>query len=253
MPRPLAQSLRDEAGRVWVIGHRGAMGYCPENTLASFERGVELGADLIEMDVHLTRDGRLAVIHDETVQRTTNGNGYVQDLTLAELQALDAGQGQRIPSLDEVLDWAQACGTYLDIEIKNAPIYYAGIEAAVVDALARYGMTEQAIVISFDHCAAGRVKELEPRILTGVLYAARPIDGGVGMAHAAGANAVLPYHAYVTPADVATAHANGLFVAPWTTSEPEQLKTLVSAGVDAIGTNHPDVLRRILAERNPTP
>jgi glycerophosphoryl diester phosphodiesterase len=88
---PLRRRLEQERGRVWVVGHRGAMGHCPENTLASFERGLELGADWIELDVHLSRDGALVVIHDETVDRTTNGHGAVRDHTLAELEALDAG------------------------------------------------------------------------------------------------------------------------------------------------------------------
>src|SRR5882762_5874242 len=87
----LRRRLEHERGRVWVVGHRGAMGYCPENTLASFERGLELGADWIELDVHLSRDGALVVIHDETVDRTTNGSGLVQEHTLAELKELDAG------------------------------------------------------------------------------------------------------------------------------------------------------------------
>ena len=124
---------------MWVVGHRGAMGHCPENTLASFERGLELGADWIELDVHLSRDDALVVIHDETVDRTTNGHGAVRDHTLAELKALDAGgwfgpeyAGQRIPTLDEVLAWARQRDTIVDIEIKNAPVYYAGIEAAAV-------------------------------------------------------------------------------------------------------------------------
>src|SRR5438105_123929 len=119
------------------------MGYFPENTLASFERGLELGADWIEMDVHLSRDGALIVIHDETLDRTTNGHGYIKDHTLTELRRLDAGNGQRIPTLDEVLDWAYAKSTTLDIEIKNAPLYYDGIEAKVVRALDDHGMTEQ--------------------------------------------------------------------------------------------------------------
>ena len=87
----LRRRLDQERGRVWVVGHRGAMGYCPENTLASFERGLELGADWIELDVHLSRDGEVIVIHDEALDRTTNGHGYIKDRTLAELRLLDAG------------------------------------------------------------------------------------------------------------------------------------------------------------------
>src|ERR1700680_1196286 len=200
----LRQRLVQERGRVWVVGHRGAMGHRPENTFASFEHALELGADWIELDVHLTRDGALAVIHDESVDRTTDGHGLVKDHTLAELKRLDAGAwfgpefaGQRIPALDEVLIWAREGNTVVDIEIKNAPIYYAGIEEAVVESLDRAGMAEQVIVISFDHRSVQRTKALETRIVTGVLYSARPTDAGVGLARAAQADAVLPHWAYV--------------------------------------------------------
>jgi glycerophosphoryl diester phosphodiesterase len=223
------------------------MGHCPENTMASFERALELGADWIELDVHLSRDSELIVIHDETLERTTNGHGLVRDHTLAELKQLDAGNGQRIPTLDEVLDWARRVNTVVDIEIKNAPLYYPGIEQAVVSALDRSQMTEQVIVISFDHAAVQRVKSLDSSVVTGVLYACRPTDAGVGLARAAGADAVLPHWAYVTSDDVTAAHAEGLTVAPWATSDPAVLRHLIACGVDAIGTNHPDVLREIVA------
>src|SRR6266702_7074370 len=250
----LRQRLQQERGRVWVVGHRGAMGHCPENTLASFERGLELGADWIELDVHLSRDGALVVIHDETVDRTTNGSGLVQEHTLAELKKLEAGAwfgaayaGQRILTLDEVLVWAQSTGTVLDIEIKNAPVYYAGIEENVVRTLDRHGMTGQAIVISFDHRAVQRVRALDSRIVTGVLYACRPVDA-LSLARDAGADALLPHWAYVTSSDVRAAHDAGLSVAPWTSSDPTILRSLIDAGVDGIGTNHPDVLRGLLHE-----
>jgi glycerophosphoryl diester phosphodiesterase len=252
----LRQRLHQERGRVWVIGHRGAMGHCPENTMASFQRGLELGADWIELDVHLTADGELAVIHDETVDRTTDGHGLVKDHTLAELKQLDAGgwfgpeyAGQRIPTLDEVLAWAHAHATIVDIEIKNAPIYYAGIEEAVVAALDRSAMAEQVIVISFDHAAVKRIKALDARVATGVLYSGRPVDAGLHLAGQADADGLFPHWAYVTRADVQAAHAAGLSVAPWSTSDPNVLRRLIAAGVDAIGTNHPDVLRELLPAR----
>jgi glycerophosphoryl diester phosphodiesterase len=244
---PLRQRLQRERGRVWVVGHRGAMGHCPENTMACFERGLELGADWIELDVHLSRDGALMVIHDETLERTTNGSGYVRDHTWAELRQLDAGSGQSIPTLDEVLAWAHGAGTIVDIEIKNAPVYYDGIEEAVVASVNRADMVERVIVISFDHASVKRVKRLDDRLATGVLYGCRPTDAGVGLARAADAEAVLPHWAYVTPDDVATAHAAGLSVAPWATSDPPTLRHLIACGVDAIGTNHPDVLRQVLS------
>jgi glycerophosphoryl diester phosphodiesterase len=221
--------------------------------MASFEHALTLGADWIELDVHLTRDHALAVIHDETLDRTTNGHGLVKDHSMAQLKELDTGAwfdpqyaGQRIPTLDEVLDWARPRGTLVDIEIKNAPIYYQGIEERVVAALDRADMSKQVIVISFDHAAVARLKALDSRVATGVLYAARPVDGGIDLARQAQADALLPHWAYVTPEDVREAHAAGLAVAPWTSSDPVVLQQLIAAGVDAIGTNHPDVLKNLL-------
>lgn len=251
----LSQRLQSERGRVWVVGHRGAMGYRPENTLASYEHALELGADWIECDVHLSRDGVAVVMHDETVDRTTNGHGLVKDHTLEQLKQLDAGSwfssnyaGERVLTLHELLEFARDRNTVLDIEIKNAPLYYDGIEDAVVKALEDTRMTDQAIVISFDHHAVGKIKQLEPRIATGVLYAGRPADGGLGLARLVNADALLPHYAYVTREDTAAAHAAGLSMAPWATSDPAILKQLIEAGVDAIGTNHPDVMRNVLRE-----
>jgi glycerophosphoryl diester phosphodiesterase len=231
------------------------MGYRPENTMTSFAHALELGADWIECDVHLSRDGAVVVIHDETLDRTTDGHGLVKDQTLAELKALDAGAwfssayaGERIPTLDELLAFARDRQTVIDIEIKNAPLYYAGIEDAVVAALDRNEMSENAIVISFDHAAVQRVKSLDPRVATGVLYAGRPVDAGVHLARQTGADALLPHWAYVTSDDINTVHAAGLAVAPWATSDPDILRRLVQIGVDGIGTNHPDVLRRVIDE-----
>jgi glycerophosphoryl diester phosphodiesterase len=214
--------------------------------MASFERGLELGADWLELDVHLSRDEALIVIHDETLDRTTNGHGLVREHSLAELRTLDAGGGQRIPTLDEVLAWARERETIVDIEIKNAPVYYAGIQQKVVAAVRAAGMTESVIVISFDHLAVRGVHELDPNIATGVLYGCRPTDGGVGLARAAGADAVLPYWTYVLQEDVEAAHAAGLAVAPWATSDPTVLRRLLDYGVDSICTNHPDILRDIV-------
>jgi glycerophosphoryl diester phosphodiesterase len=250
----LRARLQRERGRVWVVGHRGAMGHCPENTLVSFERALELGADWIELDIHVSRDGALVVIHDEAVDRTTNGHGLVRDRTLAELKTLDAGAwfgaayaGLRIPTLHEVLEWARRRNTIVDIEIKNGPVRYPGIEESLVGALERWDMIDHAIVISFDHPSVRRVEELSSgRVVTGVLYACRPADAGIGLARAAAADAVLPYCAYVTPEDVARAHEAGLSVAPWESSDAAVLRRLIACGVDAIGTNHPDVLRSVL-------
>ena len=129
---------------------------------------LELGADWIELDVHLSRDDALIVIHDETLDRTTNGHGLVREHTLAELRTLDAGGGtpntRSRTTLDEVLAWARERGTIVDIEIKNAPDLLRRDRTAVVCTLDRFAMAEQVIVISFDHAAVKRVKALDARI-----------------------------------------------------------------------------------------
>jgi glycerophosphoryl diester phosphodiesterase len=245
-----------ERDRTLVVGHRGAMAYAPENTFASFELALEQGADLIELDVHLSRDGQVVVIHDERLERTTSGQGWVGEQTAAQLQQLDAGAwfapayaGQRIPLLSEVLDWARG-RTRLAIEIKNAPIFYAGIEARIVALLARHAMRERALVISFDHQALRRVRELDAGVLTGALYSCRPAEP-LGLAAAAGAQVLEPHWSFVRAEDVAAAHAAGLKVSTWATSEPDLLRRLIAAGVDGIATNHPDLLLGLLAETGP--
>ena len=243
-----------EVGRPLVVGHRGASGYAPENTFASFELALEQGADVVELDVHLSRDGTVVVIHDERLERTTDGRGLVQEHSLAELRRLDAGTwfdprfaGQRIPTLDEVLEWA-AGRTPLAIEIKNGPLFYEGIEARIVELLERHRMRERALVISFDHHALGRLRALDPSVATGVLYFGRPLDP-VLLAGAVGAQVLEPHWSFVTAQDVTLAHAAGLRVSAWATSDPRVLAGLVETGVDGIATDHPDVLVRLLAGR----
>ena len=238
-------------GRARVFGHRGAMGYAPENTFASFALAVEQGADAIELDVHLTADDQVVVIHDHRLERTTTGRGLVREHTLAQIRALDAGAhfdahfaGERVPTLAEVLDWARdRCA--LDVEIKGGPAPYPGIEARVVDLIRRHGMTDRVLVISFDHPTVRRVKTLAPELATGVLYSGRPIDP-VGLARAAGADALMPYWANLVAEDVERAHAAGLSVHPWATSEPDEIRALLGMGVDSVCSNHPD---RVVAAR----
>lgn len=273
-PSPLTPS---PGQRAKVIGHRGAPGsfgipraretrvpaepaeaarYGPENTLHSFERALALGADVVELDVRLSADEQVVVIHDDTVERTTDGTGRVADLTLHQLQALDAGAwfapdgaGQRLPTLEEALAWARG-RVSLAIELKTEPARPAPLAERVAELVARHGMADQVVVISFDHPSLARVRALAPTIRTGLLYVCRPVDP-VALAARAGADALLPHWSYVTAEDVAAAHAAGLAVAPWVTSDPATLRWLVSVGVDAIGTNHPDRLRSILANEPP--
>ncbi|MGE3907983.1 MAG: glycerophosphodiester phosphodiesterase [Chloroflexota bacterium] len=234
-----------------IFGHRGAMGYAPENTFASFELALQQGVQAIELDVHLTADGEVVVIHDPLLDRTTDGQGMVGEKTLAELKALDVGShfgaqfaGQRIPTLGETLGWARG-KCVLDIEIKGGPWPYPGLEEKVVQLVREHEMTDQVIVISFHHPTVARVKALAPEIATGTLWSCRPIDP-VAVAQAANANAMLPFWAYCDQETVDRAHEAGLSVHPWATSEPRVINRLIAMGVDSICSNHPDVVGEAL-------
>ena len=237
-----------------VFGHRGAMGYAPENTMASFAKAVALGVDAIELDVHLTADDEVVVIHDHQLERTTNGRGAVRQHTLDQLRRLDAGAwfgtefaGERVPTLDEVVDWARG-RCVVDVEIKGGPAPYPRIEERVVDILGRHRMLDQAIVISFDHPTVARVKALAPDLATGVLYMCRPVDP-LQLARAAQANALFPDRWDCTKDDVELAHSADLSVHPWSTSEPAEIRALLAMGVDSITSNHPDRVRAVVDDR----
>lgn len=215
-----------------IIGHRGAPAYEPENTLRSFRRALAMGVAAVELDVQLTKDGRLAVIHDETLDRTTNGRGPVKDFTLAELKQLDAGQGETISSLEEVFDLVQG-RAHLVVELKQP-------EAA--GALRRFFQERRAFelahVISFWHPAVKALKEQEPRLDTGVLMVGCPADP-VGLARAARANTLVLNYRYVNWELVDAAHQQDIKVIVWNIDDPGILKPYLAMNLDAICTNRP--------------
>lgn len=242
---------RRPEGRPLLIGHRGAMGYAPENTFASYVLALQQGVDVVECDVHLTADDIPVVLHDHTLDRTTNGHGAVQRHTLAELQRLDAGgwrgsefAGERLPTLDELLAWCRP-RVALSIELKNGPIFYQGLADRIVELVREHDMVGRASVISFDHRAIQRVKELEPRLSAGILFAARLVDAPAA-ARAAGADMVLPSDHFATRDVIEQAHAAGLAVSVWTVDDADRARELAAIGVDAIATNYPDRIRAAL-------
>ena len=156
--------------KTFIFAHRGSKGTHPENTLEAFKEAVRLGVDGIELDVHLTKDGELAIIHDETVDRTTNGTGYVRDMTMAELKKLDAGSWfseefyqSVIPTLAEVLSLLKDTDIKLNVEIKSDIIPYEGIEEKVLQTLESYSYKNNAIISSFNHYSVKKVHELDPK------------------------------------------------------------------------------------------
>lgn len=218
-----------------IMGHRGTPREEPENTLRSLRRALEIGVDAVEVDVHLSRDGRVVVIHDDTVDRTTNGHGRVRDLTFAELRKLDAGKGERLPSLEEVIDLVRG-RAHLVVEVKDPA---AGLP--VLRIFQEREIFPEAHVISFWHPLVKALKEQEPRLRTGILLVGCPVDPA-GLAQAAKAEALVLNYAYVTPELVAAAHAHGLLVYVWNIDDVETLKAYLPLNLDGIGSNRPDLI-----------
>ena len=191
------------------------------------------GADLLELDIHLSRDGELIVMHDGDVARTTDGKGHIKDLTIAEIKKLDAGIkfdarfcGERVPRLVEVVEWAKT-RIPLVIEIKGDPLPSPGIEEKLMALLREYHAVDDTIVISFHHPAVKRVKELEPRVMTGILFTGMLVDP-VTAARAAQADSVRPAYAYWTPELVAQVHAAGLGASSWVVNDEAEMDSLMS-------------------------
>ncbi len=235
---------------MWVVAHRGASGHAPENTLAAFRRAVELGAAFIETDLQISRDAHIVVIHDDHLDRTTTGRGPVREHTLAELRELDAGSwydsqfaGERIPTLEEVLEFSRQSDIVFYLEIKPGAPW--GVEEAVVGALRSTGETTRAVVLSFDATTLATVRRLEPTLMTGYLYDRRQPDA-VQRALELGARQLAPRGDLVTPELVAEARRSGLQVVTWTINEPEHMRALAAAGVDGIMTDYPDRLIAVL-------
>ena len=235
------------------VAHRGASALAPENTIAAFERAVELGADVIELDLHMSQGGELVVIHDDTLDRTTDGSGPVHQRSLAELMRLDAGRwfgegfaGQRIPRLDEVLD-RFAGKVPLALEIKAGSTFFPGIEEKVVSALRERAAIDQTAVASFDHYALRRLKEIEPTIRTAALLVGRPVSLSA-IAGPAKADGLALEASFVTKTEVEACRAAGLQIVVWVVNDPAQMRHFIGLGVDGIITDRPDLLRLALTE-----
>lgn len=244
---------------MWVIAHRGASGIAPENTLAAFRKAVELGAGFIETDLQLSRDAHLVALHDDTLERTTNGSGPVSSRTLEELRQLDAGSwfgasghenhagfaGERIPAVEEILAFGREHEIGLFLEVK--PTGPSGAEHAIVGALHACGEVPRSVVLSFSPSVLKRVRQLDPLVVTGFLFSDR-LTTAVATAVDAGARQLLPRTNHVTRELVTEAHAHDLRVVAWTANTSDEMQKLISAGVDGIITNYPDRLVELLRE-----
>ncbi len=217
-----------------IMGHRGAAALEPENTLLSIERAMEIGVDAVEIDVRLSEDKEIVVIHDSTVDRTTNGTGPVSSYALKEIKKLDAGKGERIPTLDEVVDLI-GNKVRLVIELKEE-----GTERKVVKLIKRNNLYDNVYVISFWHSLVKAVKKMDSRIKTGVLLVGCPVDACI--ATRASANALVMKYTFVNRKFVQIAHKEGLKVFIWNIDDQQLLKAYDDMRVDGIGSNDPRVL-----------
>jgi glycerophosphoryl diester phosphodiesterase len=234
--------------KIEVVGHRGAAHVEPENTLRGFRYALGLGCDRIETDVRLSKDGVLVLVHDSTVDRTTNGRGEVAYLTLADLKRLDAGKGERIPTLQEAIDlfkdaWRLGSKTLLQIELKGE-----GTAGPVVEAVKANGIEDKVALTSFDAEHLGEAKRLLPNVIFGFLTSKLESDPFL-IAKRMGVNALHLRHDLATSEHITRAHAEGLQLRLWNIDEVARMRWAIGLGVDGIGSNRPDLLIGVLNQR----
>jgi glycerophosphoryl diester phosphodiesterase len=259
------------AQRFVVHGHRGAPALRPENTIASFQEAIRAGADYIELDVNITRDNVLVIVHDpvvnQTICRGPSGRRPIRELTLKEVKEYDCGglpnpafprqtlvPGERIPTLDEVLDLARSSGIRFNIEIKSSekrpeytppPDEYARM---VVAAVRKHKLEKRVLVQSFDFRVVKALTSGAPDLDVAALYSG-PERSFVDIARETGARVITPVFSQITPEKVKEAHQAGLRVIPWTPDRPADWDRLIDAGVDGIITNEPGLLVKHLKAR----
>jgi len=231
--------------RPLVIAHRGASAYRPENTLPAFELAVEQRADMIETDLHRTRDGAVVITHDEELAGL-GGRGEIADATLAELRGLDAGGGARVPTLDELLD-AFGARIAWNLELKRGTrSEYPGLETLALEAVSRRGLLAHTLFSSFYDPVLARLRALAPAARIGLLISRRHPHAMLERARALGAEAIHPERELAEAGLVEAAHAAGLAVHVFTVDEPAEMRRLIGMGVDGLFTNHPDRMRAIV-------
>jgi glycerophosphoryl diester phosphodiesterase len=225
-----------------VIAHRGASGTRPENTMVAFRRAQEIGAQMIELDVQLSRDGEVVVMHDWTLARTTDGRGRVATRTLAELRRLDAGSwfdtdyaGEGVPTLREVLD---SIGLPVNVELKARGD--DGLEGRAVDVVRAAGAQDRVVFSSFHPESLVRLRRLSPSAAIAVLWSRRHLTMALRLAGRVGATALHIRKDAAAPAEVRAALSDGLAVRAWTVNDPGESARLAAAGVSGVFTDFPE-------------
>lgn len=254
-PKTIEEFMQPNS-RVRVVAHRGFSGQAPENTVAAIRKAVEAGADMAEIDVTLTADDQIVCLHDEKVNRTTNGKGRISELTLAEAQRLDAGfwfspdfTGERLPTLDAMLEAADD-HILLNIEIKPETVE-RGIARKVVDAVKKRSMTDRVLISSFSPEALAQVHALDPTLYTASLFNRklhRRVDPGKIVQDAGSSSLNINRH-YLNEEIRTRCDELGIPIGVYTANKKSQMEKLVDMGVHSIFTNHPDVLLEVVAAK----
>lgn len=237
------------------IAHRGFSGKYPENTMLAFKRAVEEKCEGIETDLHLTKDGVIVICHDETINRTSNGEGYIKDYTYNELLKFDFGirfgeefAGEKIVTLDEFLSFIKDTDIMINLELKNDLIPYEKLEEKTIDKLYQYKLKEKAILSSFNHYSMMKAMEYDASVSRGLLYEATLYE-----VHEYGkrlkAQALHPYYPSVMDKHrVNKIHESGMLINTYTVNKAEDMRQLIKLGIDGIITNYPNVLREVKLE-----
>lgn len=263
MQRPTTiDEFMTPSGVTRVIAHRGFSGRGPENTLVALRLAIEVGADMAEIDVGLSRDGHVVVLHDATLERTTDGSGLLSDATLEDLRRLDAGSwfdsrfaGEPVPTLAEALDLVKG-KILLNIEIKTEAVTDTAVGGVVDKVLALVEarrMHDQIVISSFDPRALAQARELDPEVRTASLYN-RELHKGQGpleVMAAVGSNGFNISQKLISGQIVAACHRHRRPVAVYTVNTEKKMRQLIDLGVDALFTDHPDRLKKVLAQRPP--
>ncbi len=243
-----------------IFAHRGSSGTHPENTMLAFYEAERVKADGIELDVHLSKDGEVVIIHDETLDRTTNGSGYVKDYTLTELQKFDAGfrfkngmYSAKIPTLREFLEWFKETDDILcNIEIKKTTLVNFQLEEKTVALVKRYGLEDRVIISSFNHYSIVYCRRLAPKIEIAPLFMEglyRPWS----YARLLGAKGIHPYYRTVNEELIRKCQDEGISVRPFTVDKEDDLVRFIQSGTEAVFTNFPERARRLRDLRSFTP
>lgn len=234
------------------IAHRGASGDFPENTMLAFFSANDLGCDGIETDVQLTKDNVPVLIHDETVNRTTNGNGFVKDYTYSELSKLDAGINfshkfscETVPTLDELLNFAKSENLILNLELKNSIINYPNLEEIVLSKINEYSLKDKIIISSFNHYSMKHFKDISPQVAVGLLYDLN-LYHPEKYAKFVGVDALHPSFHSLNSKIVEDSHNQNIKINTYTVNTPQDMNAMLKLNVDGIITNYPGILKKII-------